>query len=253
MSVSPMRSCRKYSFSSSLRASLSGISTVQLRSGSTSSGASMPSNFTSARPPWMRTPVMRASRVEASSGETSVTVMRSSKRSGELVHGSMLASLRTPCGLRMTPTAIRPDISREYRGRSGGGAFVPPRRGARGSPVPSAPGVRSLFRGRRGRLPARARSFPRGHTSGCEPHPDRRPVTSRGNRPVRARLLELLEEGLDGGRELRAFAEPVIDALAVDLHVGRVLLRVVVADLLHNCRARRLQRVGDDDTVERGM
>src|SRR3954451_22790096 len=66
-------------------------------------------------------------------------------------------------------------------------------------------------------------------------------------------LFQLLEEGLDGRRELSALAEPVIDALAVDLDVGGVLLRVVVADLLHDGRARRLQRVGDDDAVERCM
>src|SRR6185369_12816509 len=105
----------------------------------------------------------------------------------------------------------------------------------------------------RGRLPARARSFPRGRTRESGRRPERRPVTSRGNRPVRARLFELLEEGLDGRRELSALADPVIDALAVDLDVGGVLLRVVVADLLHNRRARGLQRVGDDDAIERGM
>src|ERR1043166_6830965 len=67
------------------------------------------------------------------------------------------------------------------------------------------------------------------------------------------RLRQLLEQRLHGRRELCALAHPVVDALAVDLDVGRVLLWVVVADLLHRRRARRLQRVGDDDAVERGM
>src|SRR5436305_3791511 len=66
-------------------------------------------------------------------------------------------------------------------------------------------------------------------------------------------LRELLGQRLHGRRELCALAQPVVDALAVDLDVGRVLLGVVVADLLHRRRARRLQRVGDNDAVERGM
>src|SRR3989442_7231654 len=50
---------------------------------------------------------MVTSRVRSSSGETSVTVESSSNRSAELVQGSTLASPRTPCALRMTPTAMR--------------------------------------------------------------------------------------------------------------------------------------------------
>src|SRR5436305_7437443 len=66
-------------------------------------------------------------------------------------------------------------------------------------------------------------------------------------------LRKLLEQRLHGRRELCALAHPVVAALAVDLDVGRVLLRVVVADLLHRRGARRLQRVRYDDAVERGM
>src|SRR5437764_4121461 len=63
-------------------------------------------------------------------------------------------------------------------------------------------------------------------------------------------LREFLEQRLHGRRELCALAQPVVDALAVDLDVGRVLLGVVVADLLHRRRARRLRseerRVGKE-------
>src|SRR5206468_2284820 len=65
--------------------------------------------------------------------------------------------------------------------------------------------------------------------------------------------LEFLEQRLHGRRELRALAHPVVDALAIDLDVGRFLLRIVVADLLEGRRARRLLRVGNDHAVERRM
>src|SRR5207248_4948517 len=42
-----------------------------------------------------------------SSGDTSVTFFSFSKRFGESVHGSTLASPRTPCALRITPMAMR--------------------------------------------------------------------------------------------------------------------------------------------------
>src|SRR5258708_36569524 len=54
---------------------------------------------------------MVAARVCESSGDTSVTPFSSPKRSGESVHGSTLASPRTPWGLRITPTATRSDLS----------------------------------------------------------------------------------------------------------------------------------------------
>ena len=43
------------------------------------------------------------------------------------------------------------------------------------------------------------------------------------------------------------------DAGAIDLDVSRVLLRIVMADLLHRGVARGLQRVGNDDAIERRM
>src|SRR6266516_2151272 len=63
----------------------------------------------------------------------------------------------------------------------------------------------------------------------------------------------LLQDRLDGGRNLGALGNPVVDARAVDLDVRRILLGVVVADLLDRRRARGLQRVGDDDPVEGGV
>src|SRR5438128_1193313 len=66
-------------------------------------------------------------------------------------------------------------------------------------------------------------------------------------------LLALFEQRLHGGGKLRAFAHPVVDALAVDLHISRIFLRIVMSDLLHRRRPRRPQRVGNDDPVERSV
>src|SRR5438477_12493478 len=79
-------------------------------------------------------------------------------------------------------------------------------------------------------------------------------LSSRAAQTARDPLLFgllLLQDRLHGGGQLRALADPVIDALAVDLHVSGVLLRIVVADLLHGRRARRPQRVRDHDAIER--
>ena len=95
-SVSPTRSWRKYSSTSNFRACDEGTSTVQFCSNRTSSGESRPLNFTSARPAWMRTDSIAASRVVDSSAETSVTAETAEKRSGESDHDSTLASPRTP-------------------------------------------------------------------------------------------------------------------------------------------------------------
>src|SRR5438132_14005927 len=54
--------------------------------------------------------------------------------------------------------------------------------------------------------------------------------------PVAGNLLRLLQQRLDRRRKLRAFAHPVIDAFAVDLHIGWILLRIVMADLLDSRR-----------------
>src|SRR5207253_5095420 len=102
-----MRSCKKNSLAPRLRASSSGISIVHWRSDSISSGELMSANFSSARSRCSRADSIRACRVCDSSGETRMTFDSSSKRSNESVHGSTCASPRTPCALRMTPTAIR--------------------------------------------------------------------------------------------------------------------------------------------------
>src|SRR5712692_6172229 len=87
---------------------------------------------------------MVTARVRSSSGETSVTAESCWKRSAESVHGSTLASPRTPCALRMTPTAMRspmagsvqdvedeaaPDLltgRRQQRAHGARGAALPP-------------------------------------------------------------------------------------------------------------------------------
>src|SRR5438045_860999 len=71
----------------------------------------MPSNFTSRRSPCARADSTATMRVSFSSGDTSVTFFSFSKRSGESVHGSTLASPRTPCALRITPMAMRSPIA----------------------------------------------------------------------------------------------------------------------------------------------
>src|SRR5438067_2402196 len=100
----PTRSWRKNSFLSRRRAFSSGISMVHCRSASTSV---IPANFNSARSPCARADSIVASRVWDSSGETRMTFDRCWKRSKESVQGSTLTSPRIPCGLRMTPSAMR--------------------------------------------------------------------------------------------------------------------------------------------------
>src|SRR5712691_6470253 len=107
MRCAPMRSCRKYSSALSFRAAFSGISMVHCRSSWISSGVLISANFTSARSRCGRLDSIVTSRVRSSSGDTRVTAESSAKRLISSVHGSTFASPRTPCALRMTPTAIR--------------------------------------------------------------------------------------------------------------------------------------------------
>src|SRR5204862_1531979 len=87
---------------------------------------------------------------------------------------------------------------------------------------------------------------------GSSPRRHRRREPSRRTRPALSLLLRrLLQERLHGRRELRALAHPIVHSRAVDLHVRRILLGVVVADLLDGRRTRRLLRVGHDDPVKR--
>src|SRR5438067_2360996 len=54
-------------------------------------------------------------------------------------------------------------------------------------------------------------------------------------------LLRLLPQGFHGRRQLRPLRNPVVHPRAIDLDVGRVLFRIVMADLLDRRRARGLQ------------
>src|SRR5438132_1571721 len=64
-------------------------------------------------------------------------------------------------------------------------------------------------------------------------------------------LLRLLDQAADGVRGLRAMADPVSDAVEVEVPVLPRLFRIVVADLLDEFAVARAAAVGDDDFVIR--
>jgi len=60
-------------------------------------------------------------------------------------------------------------------------------------------------------------------------------------------------QGTDGVRGLRAFGNPVVDALFLHVHERRFGAGIVVAEDLDEAAVARRARIGDDDAEERAL